>query len=134
MDFDSIFKRIASKTDLKNQTQLANFLGNKQPQVSKQKNKNSFPVEWAFKIAQHYNLSTDWIMTGKEKTPIKEHKKIDNSIDILIDLQTWLNEITCKEPHRKDWFRGTIEDAFPMFKKWRDKKEKNNKIPNKKIA
>ena len=33
--------------------------------VSGAKSRGVMPLEWAFKIAQHYNCSTDWLMTGE---------------------------------------------------------------------
>jgi len=49
---------------LKKQSQLADFLEISSSNISEAKTKNRFPLHWAFKIAQAYQVSTDWLVTG----------------------------------------------------------------------
>ncbi len=44
---------------------LADFLDIKSSSVSGAKRRGVFPLEWAFKVAQGHNLSTDWLATGE---------------------------------------------------------------------
>jgi len=139
MDFLSVWERVKEKTKMVKLTQLADFVGVSQQFVSKKKKENSFPIEWAFKIAQQYNLSTDWLLTGKTPDQIVNFKKSnDYNFQILKELDTWLTELVVKEPHRSDWFQGSLEDAFPMFKAWTKRKEdqegQDPSFPEEKIA
>ena len=87
--------------------------------VSKKKKDNDFPVKWAYLVGQKYELSTDWIMTGKGTKKNNEpftKAKIEN--DFLEIVDKWLNELIKKEPSRAEWFRYHFEDSFPGFKKW----------------
>ena len=65
MNFEHCWKRVREFTDLKKQTQLADFLEISSSNISEAKIKDRFPLVWAFKIAQAYDISTDWILTGE---------------------------------------------------------------------
>jgi hypothetical protein len=52
--------------------------------------------------------------------------------EVVNDLETWLEEITEKEPYRKDWFQAEIEDKFPAFKAWKERKD--GKVESREIA
>lgn len=124
MDFLPVWERIIKETELKKLVQLADFMGVSQQYVSKKKRENDFPIEWAFRIAQSYNLSTDWLLTGKgprRRDDVVSRKEISN--DLIAELDQWLSELLVKEPYRKDWFKGILEDAFPRFKKWKKRRE-----------
>lgn len=45
--------------------EMADFLGITPQSISGAKERGNFPVEWAFKIAQAFNTSTDWLLTGE---------------------------------------------------------------------
>ncbi|MBU2538177.1 MAG: helix-turn-helix domain containing protein, partial [Proteobacteria bacterium] len=47
MSFEIIWARIQEETGIKSQYDLASKIGLSQPVISKYKNKNTFPVEWA---------------------------------------------------------------------------------------
>ena len=115
MSFIEPWERIKSRTGLKKLKDLAEFIGVTPAFASKRKSEKIFPVEWAFLIAQKYNLSTDWIMTGEYPKNIK--------IDFIQDLDTWLIGYSKNEPFRKSWFKGMIYDSFPAFKEWHERKE-----------
>ena len=65
IEFDDVWERIKTGTGLSTQKEVAEALSITQPPVSDAKKRGVFPVEWAFKLASAYNLSTDWLMTGK---------------------------------------------------------------------
>ena len=65
MGFRDRWNRVRQVTRLKKQSQLAEFLGVSSSNTSQAKLKDRFPLQWAFKIGQAFNISTDWIMTGK---------------------------------------------------------------------
>lgn len=65
MGFESCWERIRRGCDLKTQTSLASFLGIRDASVTGAKQRDSFPADWAVKIAGEYGLSTDWILTGE---------------------------------------------------------------------
>ncbi len=122
MSFEDSFRRINLRTPIKNQSQLADFLGIKQPQISKQKKKNNFPKAWAYQIAKEYNLSTDWILDGEAK----QNKSKD---DFFLELEKWAKETAGGEDI--EWLKRQIEETFPIFKQWKKRKnEKTAKIKN----
>ena len=63
--FDDVWKRICSVTHWKNQSDLAGFLGIKSPSVTGAKNRGTFPIEWAVKLALDYNINITWLLTGE---------------------------------------------------------------------
>ncbi len=128
MIFVEIFNRIKSETDIKTLTRLAEFLETTQPYMSKKKKDDEFSTSWAFKIAQKYNLSTDWIMTGEgsKRRIFKEQpatQKASTLFKEIAQLQEWLSEITAIEPERRAWFKMEIVDKFPAFKEWLGERE-----------
>ena len=120
--FSEIWSRIRLETDLEKISELAILIETTPQYVSRKKKNNDFSVEWAFKIALKYNLSTDWIMTGKGP---KRREEPDPSYknSILHDIDRWLSEQIKKEPFRKDWFMGAFLDAFPKFDQWKKNQE-----------
>jgi hypothetical protein len=124
MAFLSVWERVRTVTSLKKLKDLADFIGVSGQFVSKKKKEDHFPVEWAFKIAQEYGTSTDWLMTGTEGTTPKNDRTAELEFDILKDLDIWLKELVVGEPYRKEWFRASIEDSFPMFREWKKRREK----------
>ncbi len=124
MAFEEILERIRQETGIKNMSELANFLGTTQPYMSKKKSQNDFSVKWAYQIATEYELSTEWIMTGKGP------KKLSGTISLgnkyLILLEEWLNEIANADPRKEYWFQCTIEETFPGFKEWVQQKKTAN--------
>jgi hypothetical protein len=63
--FFDIWTRITGETPIKNFTQLADVVESSKQSVSRKKNEKEFPVDWAFKVSQKFNINTDWIMTGE---------------------------------------------------------------------
>ena len=122
--FQIIFTRVKENTDIENLSDIARLVGIKPQTVSAKKIAKKFPADWAFIIAQKYGLSTDWIMTGQgpkrsnEKIEVKPEEKTIQLLD------EWLKEISKDEPDKKIWFRYQIEEAFPGFREWLKRKEK----------
>lgn len=114
MDFLSSWGRVKDKTNLCKLNQLADFVGVSQQFVSKKKKENSFPIEWAFKVATTYNLSTDWIMRGEGK----ENRSKD---DFFLQLESWAKETTGSNDITA--IKNMIDQCLPMFKQWRKRRE-----------
>lgn len=121
MLFDKIFDRVKKETNIKSISELADFLGTSQPYVSRRKSKDDFSVKWAYQIAIAYGLSTEWIMTGNG--PKKLAGKVPLGNKYLLLLEEWLNEIANEDPRKEYWFQCTIEEAFPSFKEWAQRKK-----------
>ncbi len=131
-DFEIIFNRIKKETDLKNLSDLARIIGITPQNASARKNKNIFPADWAFIIAQKYNLLTEWIMTGQG--PKRINDKIEENY--FHELVKWAQETGKSE--NIDWVKNQIDELFPMFIKWRKRKDEtereDSKVPASKIA
>lgn len=124
MSFDSIWQRIASETDLQKPGQLADIVGTTRQYVSRKKKENSFPIEWAYKVAKHYGLLTEWVFSGEGPKRIPEDKKYE--FKVLKDLDTWLSEVVVSNPDRRQWFSVMIYDTFPMFSEWVKRREEED--------
>lgn len=81
--FDAVWERIKQVTDWQKDNQLAAFLEVQPGTVSGARQRNSFPIQWAFKIGQEYHCNTDWLMTGdgdKLAGGIAENGAADRSV------------------------------------------------------
>ncbi|WP_028582393.1 helix-turn-helix domain-containing protein [Desulfogranum japonicum] len=67
MHFEDCWQRIKTATPIRYQRELAEIAQTVPSNITKAKQKGIFPPEWAFRIAQKHNLSTDWILTGKKR-------------------------------------------------------------------
>jgi phage repressor protein C with HTH and peptisase S24 domain len=63
--FDASWSRVKKLTGWSQKKQLAEFLGIKGQSVSGARTRNSFPADWAYKIASNFDGSTDWIIEGR---------------------------------------------------------------------
>jgi len=63
--FDASWERTKELTGWSQKRQLAEFLDIKGQSVSGARTRNSFPVDWAYRIASEFGGSTDWILEGK---------------------------------------------------------------------
>ncbi|KAB2891600.1 MAG: bacteriophage CI repressor [Desulfobulbaceae bacterium] len=118
MSFSSIWKRILEETDIKNLSELAGIVGTTQPYVSRKKKNDEFPVEWAFKVAEKYNLLVEWLFYGRGPRRLSDASSTFNQ-SFLKEIDEWLSEFIAAEPNRKEWFECSFEDCFPLFKEWR---------------
>jgi hypothetical protein len=131
-NFEESLKRIEEATGIKKLTELASVVGSSQQYVSKKSREGDFPAEWAFKVAKKYEISTDWILTGR----IPEEKRGQDEDIFFDDLKTWGKEMAGTE--NLDWMKRQIEAQFPAFKKWKEAKEESeggeNSFPSSKVA
>lgn len=88
-----------------------------------------FREKWAEKIAAEFDTTTEEILNG---TPSENEKayhtsKVTHLEDpIITDLKLWLNELTTEDPDYVAWFRVELQERFPKFKEWRQKKRDDN--------
>ncbi|SHH37507.1 helix-turn-helix domain-containing protein [Desulfofustis glycolicus] len=122
-NFNDVWERLVEATDIRFNKDLAEIVDVTPQYVSQKRRKNEFPFGWAYLVAQKYNLLTEWIITGKPPKNIEGKKKDSLHFQILNDLDEWLQELVVGEPYRKEWFRASIEDSFPMFREWKKRKE-----------
>lgn len=117
MSFEIIWARIQEETGIKSQYDLASKIGLSQPVISKYKNKNTFPVEWAYKIALKYGLFTEWIMTG---TGPKNLDECHEAQEVLLTgyIAEWLREQSQKDANFSANFQTDCALAFPEFAQW----------------
>lgn len=118
--FEKIFGRIKEATAIKNMVQFSEIVEASQQNVSWRKKENKFPADWAFKVAQRYGLSTDWIMTGEG--PQKPGQGSDDT-EIVKQLGRWIQEQESKEPGALAWFSYDIRMKYPEFAKWEKREE-----------
>ncbi len=129
-NFSKIWERIKNASNIENLTQLSKIVCSTQQYVSRKKKENKFPTRWAFIVAQKYNLSTDWIMTGKGRKKLNEDINYKSEEKIIELLDEWLKTISKNEPDKKIWFRYQIESAFPDFREWLKRKEEKKECKN----
>jgi hypothetical protein len=139
-NFNEIWIRLRSSTEIRTQKELAAVLGLTPQAVTEMKKRGKFPENWAYKLAEKYNLSAKWILEGTEKQTNQSREEVNRKkkFDILNEIEAWLDEITKKEPYRKEWFQAEIEDKFPAFKAWKEEKERKAEpktdYPSSKVA
>lgn len=73
MSFDDAWARVKQVTGWKKYADLAHFIGTTPQSISGIKSRGTFPLDWAYKIAQSYQSVTDWIMTGEG--PMRRNKE-----------------------------------------------------------
>ncbi len=124
MSFLQIWERIKESTNIKKLNELAEIVETTQPYISRIKKKDQFPVEWAYKVGQRYNILTEWILTGQRPKSLQKNvNEPSNTFIFLNEVNIWLDEIIIQNPKKKDWFEVQFEDKFPMFKEWRKRRE-----------
>ena len=135
--FSEVWERVKGETEISTFTQLAELVETTHQYVSRKKAKDEFPVAWAFAIAQKYELSTDWIMTGESPKRLKDVPQ-NRRFDMLNEFEEWLNEEVRRNPERKIWFEIHLLDSFQTFAEWkrkRDEKESGEySDPTRKVA
>ena len=115
--FSECWERIVEKTSIRYFSQLAEVVGLAKSNITKRKEENIFPVEWAFYVGMKFNLSAEWILTGEEK--YFDSKQKDNAF--MHEITAWINETSGKGS--SDWFENQFIRCFPDFLRWREKKE-----------
>jgi hypothetical protein len=113
-NFEEILERIFKELRIKQLKELAEILGKKPNFLSRKKQENLFNAEWAFEIGEKYNLSTDWILTGKG-----EKRRGSGTEDpYAVKLAEWMEIKNGEDDRAKGHIEITIEEALPEFKKW----------------
>ena len=78
----------------------------------------------------HYSEHLSWLLTGEHQ------KKEVSSSPFFVELEDWAKESGGSE--NIDWLKNQIESAFPMFKRWKERKAKGNsdeaEFPSSKVA
>lgn len=120
--FNECWERIKSKTPINNYSQLAEIIGISKSNITKRKDEDNFPIDWAFYVAKKYDLTTEWILTGKDTNKRKEPTQ-NRKFNILNEAEEWLTDEVEKNPKREFWFEVEFEKAFEEFKKWKEGKE-----------
>lgn len=122
--------RVKKNTPLENFIQLSEIVETSESNITKRKNEDNFPIEWAFMIARKYGLTTEWILTGEGK------RELTAEDTFFHELEMWGKEIGNSE--NITWLKNQIEVAFPAFKKWKEEKEEAERatatFPSSKIA
>ncbi|MCI5146559.1 MAG: hypothetical protein D3923_13785 [Candidatus Electrothrix sp. AR3] len=143
--FNEIWERIKKETDIKTLKELAKKVETTQSYVSRKKQKNEFPVKWAYSIGREYSLLTEWIITGEgpknlfatnEPDKLYTKKTIDqrepaekDEIDFLLrKIKQWLLELKKENPKRISWFECILEDKIPEYREWAKSKRMEEKI------
>ena len=136
-EFDEIWARIKSETNLKSLQSLANILKISQPAGSEMKGKGKFPPGWAYQVGNEFGLLTEWIMTGEGQKRQGDTPQ-NRRFDMLNEFEEWLIEEVRRNPERKIWFEIHLLDSFQTFAEWkrkRDEKESGEySDPTRKVA
>ena len=115
---EQIWGRIQEATGMNTLKELAEVAGANYQYLAKKIKKGEFSTDWAFKVAQQYKLSTDWILTGEG--PIKEGEATEDKYLIMLD--QWLREYTGQDKRKRAFFELKLEDTFPEYKDWLEEK------------
>ena len=124
--FSDCWARIKSSTNISTLTELADILDISQPTVSRKKSDNLFPKNWAIIVGYKSNIHPEWIMTGEGIAKSDDYAP-EFQNELLHEVDRWLAEQIKKEPFRKEWFKGSFLDAFPLFAEWKKSQEKEER-------
>jgi hypothetical protein len=117
--FEIVWERIRKEINLKNYIQLVEIIGISQSVVSKRKNENIFPVEWAYILSKKYSLCVEWILEGKGEKRVNRKETEKTGSSFLKKVECWLEEEKKKEPKFSDWFEVEFAKKFPEFAEWK---------------
>jgi hypothetical protein len=79
------------------------------------------------KLADFVECNIEWLATGKGEiwpsdNPITEYPNNDKPVELdeelLLKVQSWINEMEKQEPGFKSWFRLDFENRFSEFRGW----------------
>jgi hypothetical protein len=131
-----VWERIRIVLRIENLGQLADLIDISQPTISRRKNEDIFPIEWAYLISKKMNVDLDWILEGNKQKSQNEARKENYKLEFLRDLEKWLIEESEKDSDLIPWFRKEIREKFPKFAEWKRKAEneqKNNSVQIQKV-
>ncbi len=78
--YDDVWERIRSSTDIRTQAELADALGIKSPSITGAKQRGSFPLEWAYRLALTHKLSLDYLLRGDSQFDDRKENVDDDSV------------------------------------------------------
>lgn len=134
-NFDEIWERIKSETNLSSFKDLGEIIGRTGPAVSGAKAKNEFPPGWAYLVGKKFGLITEWIMTGEGPKRLAEREGMN---PFLVEVNEWLIEEVKRNPKQEIWFEVEFEKKFQEFKEWKRKRDQGesggNSFPSSKVA
>lgn len=89
-----VLNRIFAATGIRNQKELASYLGITSPAISDWKNKGSIPRGSLYHICRNYGLNPDWVLTGEgsERLSPEEASRLRQTDDPF-DFKASLKEI-----------------------------------------
>lgn len=122
--FKECWERIQQKTSIENYVQLAEIIGISKSNITKRKDEDVFPIEWAFWVGDKFGLTTEWILKGEEVRNVELAEK-KRKFEILKKVEEWLSEEVKKNPKREIWFEVEFEKTFQEFKEWKQEKEES---------
>ncbi|MBI5557496.1 MAG: helix-turn-helix domain-containing protein [Deltaproteobacteria bacterium] len=121
--FKIVWERISREINLKNYIQLVEIIGISQSVISKRKNENIFPVEWAYVLSKKYGLSIEWILEGKGEKKLSAKEPDGPELNFLKEIENWIEQEKKTVPKISDWFEVEFEKKFPEFAKWKRKSD-----------
>lgn len=138
MEFSPIWDRLISETDISKLSHIAAIAKTTRQYVSRKKNENRFPIEWAYLIARKYGILTEWILTGKGPKRLEEIRSTPYLNPISGNIDVWLKEKVLNEPEYSGYFKIHFEQSFPDYKEWIKRREgrpsDDNISPSSKVA
>ncbi|XCN71892.1 MAG: hypothetical protein Q3M24_16505 [Candidatus Electrothrix aestuarii] len=121
--FNEIWSRVKREAGLSNFRELSEIIGITEAAISKQRKKDTFLPQWAFKIGQQFGISTEWIMTGR---PPKRFSEITTN-EFAVKLGCWIDEYSKDDPRKAGAAELKVEEALPEFKEWLDEQDKSRR-------
>lgn len=120
MSFEEIWDRIKKETKLKKITELAELAETSQPNVSKKKKEDNFPVDWAYKISKKFGLNIEWILEG---TGPQRPDQSNDDPEIIKQISKWIQEQERKEPGALAWFKYDFRKKYSDFDRWEKREQ-----------
>jgi hypothetical protein len=102
--FDEVWDRVKKATDIQTQRQLASFLNITPQSITNLKKKGDvFLLNWIYRIASGYNLSMDWLISGRGLMN-------DDTIKITTDVTKDIAKLEGNEKERDRQRRMVLAD------------------------
>lgn len=136
--FEKVLERFENECGRLPDSQIASIIGvHKSTFSNKRKKEKFFPPDWAFYLAQEYELLTEWLLTGKGPKRISEQDGY--KYPILKDIELWIDDMMSKDPDSHAWFnfefKRRFENEFGKYLLRREIKESTDNIsPSTKLA
>ena len=101
-----------------------------QGSLSGLENGKSYPsAETLINLIRKTDIDIDWLLTGKKRVKVERNfKKSSNdgrNFEILDELEEWITSEIKDNPKKAIWFEIQLQELFPKFKAWKERKEGN---------